>query len=226
MSSLYKRFFKKAKRLFTYELKDELFWSVYYDYEKFDKTKANPVLLERTLHKSCDVFEKHKVKYWLSRGSILGFYRDRKFLPGEVDIDIDIEGDVDIYKLLQELKEFNVFVTGFHKGHFQQFALLDRETNIILDIWHYHRKNDRLINRNLYGYFWLPVELTDNLTIIEFNGRKYPCPDPEKFCSFWFGENWRTPLKYHSDWTIDYRRDCKGFIYLGHKDIKLINYCK
>lgn len=201
------------------DVKDELFCREYINYEEFDKTVRTKEGLIKTMNKACIVLEGLGVKYALGMGTLLGFYRNNDFLKTDAEIDINIIGDDrDIFKIIDAMPLEPMFVT-INKGHYQQFALLDRETEVIIDLWFFYKKEDYLINRGYFGYFWLPAVKYENLEKFNFEGRSYPIPEPEWYCEFWYGKNWRTPKKYANDWSIEYKKDCKGLIYTGEKDI-------
>lgn len=202
---------------------DILYSSYYINPCAIDKSKIMHKELILTMLKGCKVLEDLGIKYSLGRGTVLGFHRDKTFLPSDTDIDIDIFEDNNIFQIIKTLP-FDPFLVSYNKGHYQQFALIDKETNVVFDIWFYYEKRDKLINRNHWGHFWLPLQMINNLTSIRIEGHSYPIPDPESYCTFWYGKNWRTPAKYHEDWTIDYRRDCSGFIYTGWRNVVEMNY--
>ena len=45
---------------------------------------------EKELKEACDALKKQGIKHWLSSGTLLGIYRDGKFLKDDTDIDIGI----------------------------------------------------------------------------------------------------------------------------------------
>jgi hypothetical protein len=202
---------------------DELVCKEYIDYGSMDKSTRKREVVEGTLLTGCKVLEKLGVKYWIGQGTLLGFYRDNNFLPNDIDLDINAYTDKEIYRIIKELPFIPLYVTTCG-GHYMQFAFLDRESDVIFDINFFYDRDDMLYNRNYFGWFRLPKSQIDNLKPFQFNGNEYPAPDPEWYCRYWYGENWRLPKKYSADWTIDYRKDCKGFVYLGEKNIKYIKY--
>ena len=198
--------------------KDELLCREYIQYSSIDKNTRPREDLLKTLNRGCDVLEKIGVKYWIGRGSLLGFHRDNDFLPKDIDLDVSVYTDKDVYKIIQKMPFEVLFVTNC-RGRYMQLAFWDSETKVIFDLWFYFGHRDKMYNRNYFGYFWLPMGKFDKLTTINFEGREYPIPEPEWYCQFWYGDNWRTPKGYGEDWTIEYRKDCKGFIYEGKKNV-------
>lgn len=206
--------------------RDELLCREYIEYNLIDKSKRRREDLVKTMLKGCMVLEEIGVKYWLGRGSVLGFHRDNDFLPNDIDIDIDVYTDKDVYKIIQKMPFEVIFVTNC-RGRYMQLAFWDSETKVIFDIFFYYDSGRKLYNRNYFGYFWLPSDQIERLTTINFAGRDYPIPAPEWYCRFWYGDNWRTPKKCGTpDWTIDYRKDCEGFIYKGAKNVTDLHYYK
>ncbi len=203
---------------------DILYSNEYINYGLVDKSPRHRNALSKTMKTGCKVLDELGVKYWLGRGSVLGFHRENGFLPNDIDIDIDLVGDKDIYRIFQKLP-FELLLVTICNGRHQQCAFIDPETNVIFDIWMYHGNDSGvMINRNYYGYFWLPEILQDNLATYCLEGRNYIIPNPEWYCDFWYGENWRTPKSYGDDWSIDYRNDCKGFTYTGLTNLVVTNY--
>jgi hypothetical protein len=202
---------------------DELLCKEYIEYDSLDKTRRKREDLIQTMVRGCSVLEEIGVKYWLGRGSVLGFHRDNDFLPNDIDIDIDVYSDKDIYSIIHKMPFDVLFVTS-SRGRYMQLSLLDRPTGTIFDIWFYHDQDGKLMNRNYFGYFWLPAEKCDQLQMMDLYGRQYPVPDPEWYCNFWYGMNWRIPKAYGKDWSIAYRKDCKGFIYTGIKNVEYLHY--
>lgn len=180
--------------------------------------------LEKTLIKGCDVLEQLGIKYWLSSATLMGLNRDNHFIPNDKDVDIDIWTDKDIYSIVKTLPFDTVVRVVSSNNFYMQFAFFDEETRAIFDLFFFYPEGDRLVNRNDYGVFWYPREKFDILTFIEYNGRKYPSPDPDWYSEFMYGKDWRIPKSYKGHWTEDYIKDCSGFIFTGNENVKQVNY--
>jgi hypothetical protein len=204
---------------------DELVCKEFIDYESVDKSARKREAVEKTLFVGCKILEELGVKYWIGQGTLLGFHRDNDFLPNDIDLDINAYTDKGIYWIIKKLPFEPLYVTSC-RGHYMQFAFLDRESDVIFDINFFYDKDDMLYNRNYFGWFRLPKSIIDDLKLFNFNGNEYPAPDPDWYCRYWYGDNWRQPKKYGVDWSIEYRKDCKGFVYTGAKNIKYSQYFK
>lgn len=189
------------------------------EYAKIDKTPRTSAALLKTMGEACHILDKIGVKYWLSRGTLLGIHRDNSFLPNELDIDIDIFTDDDVYRIIQSFP-YDVVVASISDGHYMQLAFLDKDTDVIFDVWFYHPHRQQLINRNFFGYFILPEDQVQTLTSVKFQNRHFTTiQDPGWYCQYWYGENWQTPRTYGSNWQFDYERDCNAFIFTGEKNL-------
>lgn len=213
---------KRGVKLLKPEV-EKTYCRLYKDYGKIDKSPRSKEALLSCMERGFKALDEIGVKYSVGRGLILGFHRDGEFLPNDIDIDIDVFGDQDVYKIIKYLP-FELLLLTSYKGKYMQLAFLDKETDVIFDVLFYHKEEDKYVHKNSYGYFWLPVKNVLDTTEIEIYGNKYPSLQPEWFCNFWYGENWRTPQTYDKDWTVNYRRDCKGFIYHGLQDMVYSNH--
>ncbi len=180
--------------------------------------------LEKTLITGCKVLEDLGVKYWVASGTLLGLNRDGDFLKNDYEIDVDVYTDKDVYKIIKELPFIDIVRIVSHDNRYMQFALVDKSTDVIFDIWFYYPKGSKLMNRNDYGIFWYPSKKFTNLTTIRYNGNEYPCPDPDWYCEFVYGKSWRTPKQYQKHWTYYYTKDCKGFRFTGNANVREENY--
>ena len=225
MRSIITRGFNSLARLLnkTQVVPDRIYVKAYKDYDKFDKSARSTDALISTMNRGLGILDDLGVSYSVGRGTILGYHRDGKFLPGEIDIDIDIFGDDKVYEIIQKMP-FEIFLISQSDGRYQQLAFLDPETNVIFDIWFYRLVNDKYVNRNVYGVFRLPKQNVEDLSTLSIEGKDYTSLEPEWFCEYWYGKNWKTPQSYGKDWFIDYKRDCSGFNYMGSLNVQYYNF--
>jgi hypothetical protein len=197
----------------------EILYSRRYGNLTVNKQLCSDAILS-TFDKGCKVLDKLGIDFYIGRGTLLGLHRDGNFISGDKDIDIDIFSDDQIYEIIQKMP-FEVFLISNSNGHYQQVAFLDKETNVIFDLWFYYKKEkqQQYINRNHYGYFSLPANKVEKPHEILFNGKKYNCLEPKWYCDYWYGKNWQTPEHYDGNWTSYYRKTCSAFKYLGLKNV-------
>ena len=73
------------------------------DYYGMDKKGRDKENLLKTMKVGCDVLDKLGVSYWVSRGTLLGWHRGNDFLPGELDIDIDVHTERYVFDIIRHM---------------------------------------------------------------------------------------------------------------------------
>lgn len=195
------------------------------DYGKIDKSPKNHEDLSITLNKGVAVLENLGIQYSLGRGTLLGIHRDKSYTEGENDIDIDIFDDKQIHTLINELP-FQILLTTIASGKYQQLVMIDPDTGVLFDIWFYSVIKNKYFNKHDQGYFSLNKQKVHNLQKIKFENIEYSCFDPDWYCEYWYGVNWKTPVKYSKTWIQFYKEDCAGFEYHPEDNPNYISFIK
>ena len=96
----------------------------------------------KTLETGCKILEDIGIKYWISQGTLLGFYRDKNFIEGDSDIDIEILDliDADKFQEIVEKLPFDLIRSASLKDKYMQLAFIDPTNNVIFDIWFLYSK--------------------------------------------------------------------------------------
>jgi len=186
----------------------------YMDLRSVDQRGRSTASLLKTIEVGCSVLEALNVEYWVARGTLLGWYRNGDFLPGDIDIDIDVHTERHVFDILRQMP-FEVILATTHQqtGRFMQLAFMDRETNVIFDLFFYHDEGGEMVSRIHAGRLSLPKSVLTNLSTMRIGSCEYPVPDPEWYCTYWYGPGWRVPCTYAEDAVWDaYERDCRGFL--------------
>jgi len=97
-------------------------------------------LMKRTIK----ILNKHKIKYWLVFGTLLGCVRENCFIPWDSDIDLAVEDVEPVYALKDEFAKNDITVERKNfKGHSKAVNLLDdlisRETSMHVDLFEFRR---------------------------------------------------------------------------------------
>ena len=97
----------------------------------FDGHKPMPSSGNVVLRRCYEALESIGVKYQITDGTALGFYREGRFIPYDTDLDVDIlADDVDINEIENLFENvLNMTIGGkmSYKGKFQQLAYNDDE---------------------------------------------------------------------------------------------------
>ena len=136
-------------------------------------------------------YDSLKMKTWVSAGTALGLYRDKGFIKGDTDIDVEVEGydgiDLDIIDQI----DFTLIRTAFYNGKPMQMAFQHKE--VVFDIYIFWRDEDNLYNNSECGEMILPSKFVDNQEIINTKYGDYSIPAPtEEYLEYRYGD-WKTP---------------------------------
>ena len=161
-----------------------------------------------------NIIEAHKilnsigVKHWLTDGTLLGFYRDGKILPHDIDADFGVF-----------IKDYKYeIVTAFEKKGWKHiytfgrisvgFELTFEKEGEHLDLFFFYEEGDKYWHgawanaggkkRYLIKYYYDKFDLKE----ADFLGEKFLIPaDTEHYVETKYGKNWRTPVK-NWDWVL------------------------
>jgi phosphorylcholine metabolism protein LicD len=168
------------------------------------KRLVNPILC-----KTKKVFDKNCEKYWLDYGTLLGYVRDGKLLPGDDDLDfgvtvkdgVDIEADMkkeDIYLFKR--------ITVEGKITFEQY----RYKGFRFDVFHYQKIDDDITtNMWLPNHYNMPQQIAyekKECSLSETTFKAFKTTEQVSFyeCSYYIPSNSDDYLAQHygSDYMI------------------------
>ena len=154
--------------------------------------------IERLLSVLSDVLNSAKIEYWIDQGTLLGAYRNGKFIARDSDADLGI-ADEEHFEALSELLEANLPSAygwerkgshcrgyrvwlksgGTFKGTFEgreiQWPL------VVCDVMFYrYSEEDETFVQEYEGFgvdtIFFPADVIFPLDQVEFEGSVYPCP--------------------------------------------------
>ncbi len=175
------------------------------------------------------VFEENDIKYIVESGTLLGIVRENRLLPWDYDIDISITEDYEQKVLALKWKFFMMgyrFKPKYYKvdaGPFKKGTLrIIKVSRRKFLFFPKHRICDIFIKRTIENeeenYCWTenltpailkysPKRFYDEVTQIEFNGKRYLVPkDSIGYLEHHYGKDWRVPNK---EWDYRYDDNCK-----------------
>jgi GR25 family glycosyltransferase involved in LPS biosynthesis len=190
-----------------------------------------------------DYLKSLRVPYMIGEGTLLGIYREEKFIERDYDIDLiiffqdynqAIEKDSEKFKLRERHGQIS---TGY------ELKFVHKKYNILIDLIFIYPEINK---KQEIEYFWLPtfcLEICTNSKLgfcrwkcpifkreeIDFIGRKFGVPgNPEKYLIERYGINWNTPIKYNYEQSINYsltkgliKTDLKSTLKEPEKEIKI-----
>jgi len=166
----------------------------------------------KTMQRGCEILQKTQTNYWISSGNLLGVVRDKKLIPHDTDIDVNVSLEFDSLDANIKSKQillgftndkFEVIRTVVYKNHFMQLAFMDTKTDVIFDIYFFYSGIEARfgVNLNPEGVIKKPIKFINRTNILVYNGVTYPIPRYlTQFMEWRFGKDWRTPAKSKIPW--------------------------
>lgn len=162
-----------------------LFWGV---------KRINKKLSRENLEIVDDLSKKHKFRFMLGWGTLLGAVRDSDFIDHDEDTDLlCLESEEDaLLDMIPDLLE-----KGFKIARYEPHRLLSVvRKDEYMDFYIHRQYNEKLY---ICGGNPIPKQFLDEVSQIKFLQRIYLCPkDIDGVLEFWYGEDWRTPVIYNN----------------------------
>lgn len=148
---------------------------------------AGEILVE-----AADILDSLGHPWWLGSGTALGFARENGFIPHDTDLDFEMVGEPDSPVLEEVRRAFES--KGFAQLRYMSFQRALIKRGVIVDVYFWYQRDLELLCDTEWGRMRQPAHLFDNLLMWDFEGRKYPMPNPpEEYCRMRYGDDWRTP---------------------------------
>ena len=183
----------------------------------------------KMLHVAVDIFKKSGLEYIVETGTLLGIVRENRLLPWDNDVDFTVTEDQE-EKLLSlkwkfimkgyrfRIKRFKKDVGPFKKGSVRVVKITTRRFIFfkkygLIDIF-----IKRTLENDKDNYYWTfavknpvlkstPRRFYDERSTLVFQNKEISCPkDYEGYLKYYYGDDWRTPVK---KWDFRLSDDCK-----------------
>lgn len=162
-----------------------------------------------TLVKVVKLLRKTGFKFYVSSGTALGIYRDKKFIPHDTDLDISIiaDWDTNIQKeavaLIQDFYNndlVNVLAITSKDKPVQVAFLDEKNSNVLVDLEFYYKGiiKNKAVHFKVDGH----IDVSDyKVKDFEFQGHKLPLAYPYNAYMFErYGSDWGIPMEEKGDW--------------------------
>ncbi len=173
-----------------------------YEEEKLEYGETKPMSREDArilLIKVKELLQNIGLSFCLGYGTLLGAVRNHDIIPGDEDLDIIIENEALLLSNLPYLSDDGLKTIRICSGSTYSFRLND---NSYIDI--YIMKPIRGFSPwklncvCLCGFCYTPRKFVKEYQEINFLGNTYLCyKNPERILEFWYGKNWRIPVRGH-----------------------------
>jgi len=163
----------------------------------------------RNLLAARSILESLGIRFWLTDGTLLGYFREGDIIAHDADVDLGLMIDAYSDAIISEFRRrgFDLkYVLGEKKQGLELSFIRD---GVKVDLFFFYREGDRLWHgawegfdkgrkRNLIKYYYEPFELRE----VEFLGAVFNVPaDTLKYVETKYGEGWRTPVE-DWDWAM------------------------
>lgn len=165
----------------------------------------------KNLVEAREILEKLGIRYWLTDGTLLGFYRNGDFI--DHDEDLDMGADIGSYneRMILDFTDSGWKIANVYGKRDCGLEISFKKRKIKLDIFFFYTENGKMwhgawrkhkengiLRRNLIKYSYDAFGLKKAV----FKGEDFQVPeDPERFVVTKYGKNWRTPVKQW-DWEF------------------------
>jgi hypothetical protein len=144
-----------------------------------------------------EVFDEHKVSFFLRQGTCLGAVRDNALIEWDDDLDIGsiigMHGFTEdmIEPAVVELRARGCYIEVHHEGLYTAVKIMKYKIRID---WQCYRVVKGTISH--YPGVPFPIRLFTNLTAINFLGKSYNVPSPpDDYLTYKYGPDWITPKR-------------------------------
>lgn len=200
---------KKLKLIILYMIskKTEIIYvNQFVEIDLSNNLQPSTVQQSKGLKKIINHLNRLNLKYSISKGTLLGLYRDKQILPNDIDIDIDIFSIKSIYKLINNT-DYQIYRTMVYKGLYTNIVFYDIENQLLIDLAVFKNK----FNYTPHGSFSINKDLFDSITQRSFSGVEMCIYEPENYLKLWYGKDWRIPKTYTKNWIYYYKKNCELF---------------
>jgi len=158
---------------------------------------------ESLLGEAKEIFDQHKITFFLRQGTCLGAVRDKALI--EWDDDLDIGSIIGMHGFNEEmiepavadLRAHGCYVEVHHDGLYTAVKIMKYKIRID---WQCYRVVKGTISH--YPGVPFPIKLFTNLDAIDFLGKSYNVPSPPgEYLTYKYGPDWITPKR------IGYEKD-------------------
>ena len=211
-------FIRFLKKKILYQLPELIYVNYFLELNEKNLNPSSDELFN-SLNSFINTLNSLNIKHSISKGTLLGYKRNKNLIKGDIDIDIDIFSNQMIFEILN-LVDMTVYRTMIYKGVYQNIVFFDKRNNCLIDLAIFNFDRDKYINVTPHGTFSLPKKL-----VFGINNKNGYYTYNEEYLNNWYGKDWENPRPYFKSWIEHYKEDCKYFNFSNFV-IKKVNFIK
>mgnify|MGYP001384709889 CR=1 FL=1 len=168
---------------------------------KFNIPEEIPEYVDRSfsvLTEVCNVLGDSNIDYWLSSGTYLSLYRENRFFPWDIDIDIDLNGDTlneDFFLSVMTKLGLKVHTKKNSNGRLNQIIFTHPNIKRLIDFYVWYKEADRYVADCDVGYLYYPAGMIEDVYPLKIRSSIFICPNPDEYFTLRYGADWRTPKR-------------------------------
>lgn len=154
----------------------------------------NKEVAARNLSLFKQILDGQGIPFLLAYGTLLGAVREHDFISHDEDIDLNMH-----IRYRQQLFDslFLLRDAGFEVCRYDRRGVISfMRDGEYIDIYIFNPESDEVLR---CGREIMPSRFLTDTTVLQFKNEQYLVPlDYEQYLSFFYGDNWRTPIKYYN----------------------------
>lgn len=171
---------------------DELSDIQYDKMEAITEEQARKLLL-----KTKELFDEVGLEFYLNVGTLLGAVRDHGLIKGDEDVDVFIDDEDKLFNNLPFFQDNGLYLCRMVRKRLYSFRV---GGNSFIDVYILGPLGFSIWTPWCYRLCTCvtPKRFFKEYQDIDFLGVQCKCvKNPEKILEFWYGKNWRTPVRGH-----------------------------
>lgn len=160
------------------------------------------------LSDAVQICENLGLNYYIGAGTLLGLYRDKKLIPWDTDVDIEIlfdtkdnESSIVVQHLIEQMRLYKFSLMKTAADNVFQQLCFTRENDFVVDFGFFYKEGDNYVNNHPdLGKISIRASDVGTPVLIE-DFRAFE--NTEGYLEHRYGSEWKTPIQGdHHKWFV------------------------